>query len=134
MSNRISWILKFKLYMGGGDDIMVNLEIWSKPTMPAFKRQHACLGPKFLVVFLSVCLLSVSLPSLGIAAEGRITINELKAKMDNGEDIVILDVRTSKDYLDSNVKIKGAVRIDPDSIERKYKVLPKDKEIITYCT
>ena len=73
-----------------------------------------------------------------IAAAGshgtRITKEELKAKMDKGEDIVVLDVRVSSSYLDSMVKIKGAVRIDPDSIARKYQSLPKDKEIITYCT
>lgn len=74
------------------------------------------------------------LPFIAIAADGRITVKELKAKMDKGEDIVILDVRTSRSYMESKVKIKGAVRIDPAQIEKRYKELPMEKEIITYCT
>ncbi|MBI5681960.1 MAG: hypothetical protein HZB79_08350 [Deltaproteobacteria bacterium] len=87
---------------------------------------------KIYAILIAMCLLS--LPSVGITADDRITVKELKAKMDKGGDIVILDARVSSSYLDSMVKIKGAVRIDPDSIERKYQVLPKDKEIIAYCT
>lgn len=86
------------------------------------------------LILAGTCLIVLFTPSIGITAEDRITIKELKAKMDRGEGILILDVRTSRSYLDSKIKIKGAVRIDPDSIERKYQVLPKDKEIITYCT
>jgi len=90
-----------------------------------------------ILILAGACLFVGSflfMPSVGIAADDRISIKELKAKMDRGEDIVILDVRTSGAYLGSKIKIKGAVRIDPDSIERKYQVLPRDKEIITYCT
>jgi 3-mercaptopyruvate sulfurtransferase SseA len=67
-------------------------------------------------------------------AKDRITIQQLKQKLDNKEDIVILDVRSNSSYLGSTVKIKGAVRIPPEEIEQRLKELPKDKEIITYCT
>ncbi|MBI5327986.1 MAG: hypothetical protein HZB80_06825 [Deltaproteobacteria bacterium] len=87
---------------------------------------------RLYVVFIALGFLL--LPFIAAAADDRISIKELKAKMDKGEDIVILDVRTSSAYMGSKIKIKGAVRIDPDSIERKYQSLPKDKEIITYCT
>lgn len=77
------------------------------------------------------------LPAIGASEEGRVqryTPEELKAKMDRGENILILDVRVSSIYMESKIKILGAVRIDPDSMERRYKELPMDKEIITYCT
>lgn len=89
------------------------------------------------LILAGTCLIVVGFlltPSLSIPAEDRVTIKELKAKMDRGEGVLILDVRTSASYMESKIKIKGAVRIDPDSIERKYQILPKDKEIITYCT
>lgn len=89
------------------------------------------------LILAGTCLIAVSfllMPSVGIAANNRITKEELKAKMEKGEDIIVLDVRTSGSYLDSKIKIKGAVRIDPAAIEAKYKSLPMDKEIITYCT
>ena len=77
------------------------------------------------------------LPTMVIAADDavpRITIEELKAKMDKGQDILVLDVRTGRSYDGSKVKIKGALRIAPDEVETRYKELTKDKEIITYCT
>ncbi len=87
---------------------------------------------KIYAILIAICFLS--LPSMGITADDRITIKELKAKMDKGENIIILDVRTSGSYMGSKIKIKGAVRIDPAAIEMKYQNLPNDKEIITYCT
>ena len=77
------------------------------------------------------------LPSVVFAENAgvhKIKPEEVKAKMDKGENILILDVRSTGSYMGSNVKIKGAVRIDPAAIEMKYKDLPMDKEIITYCT
>jgi len=64
----------------------------------------------------------------------RITAQELKAKIDKGEDILIIDVRTGFDYERSKIKIKDAVRISIVRIEEKAGELPRDKEIVTYCT
>lgn len=86
-----------------------------------------------LITVLGVFLL----PYLVIAADDgvpRITKEELKAKMDKGQDVIVLDVRTGRSYDGSNVKIKGAMRIAPDDVETRYTELTKDKEIITYCT
>jgi len=74
------------------------------------------------------------LPIVTLAADAgaqRITKEELKAKMDKGEDIVILDMRSKGSYDGSNIKIKGAVRLSPTEVESK---INKDKEVITYCT
>jgi len=64
----------------------------------------------------------------------RMTVEELKAKMDGGEDIVILDVRTGRDYDRSQRQIKGAVRISIFQLSERYRELPADKEIVAYCT
>jgi predicted sulfurtransferase len=64
----------------------------------------------------------------------RITVQELKAKMDNMENVVIIDVRTGQEYKSSKIKIKDAIRISIVQLEDRYKELPKDREIITYCT
>jgi len=64
----------------------------------------------------------------------RITVQELKAKMDKGEDIVIIDVRTGREYEESKIKMKGAIRIPIVQLENRINELPRDKEIITYCT
>jgi hypothetical protein len=63
----------------------------------------------------------------------RITVQELKAKMDHGG-VLIIDVRSGDDYARSKIKIKGAVRISVVKLEEMSNTLPKDKEIVTYCT
>jgi hypothetical protein len=64
----------------------------------------------------------------------RITVQELKAKLDKGEDVAILDVRTGSDWGRSLYKIKGAIRVPITQVEERTRHLPKDKEVITYCT
>lgn len=84
-----------------------------------------------------ITLVLVTLSAIAMAANdnvSRIAKEELKAKMERGEDIIVLDVRTGMSYKGSDIKIKGAMRIPPDTIDMRYKELPMDKEIITYCT
>jgi len=90
-----------------------------------------------LFFFISIVFLNLlTVPAVFSAADDvpRITVQELKAKMDKGDDLVVVDVRTGNDYENSKLKIKGAVRISIVKIEDRYKELPKDKEIILYCT
>ena len=84
-----------------------------------------------------ITLVLVALSAIAMAANDgvpRITKEQLRAKMEKGEDIIVLDVRTGMSYKGSDIKIKGAMRIPPDAIDMRYKELPLDKEIITYCT
>jgi len=84
-----------------------------------------------------ITLVLVTLSAIAMAANDsvpRITKEQLRAKMEKGEDIIVLDVRTGMSYKGSDIKIKGATRIPPDAIDMRYKELPPDKEIITYCT
>jgi membrane protein DedA with SNARE-associated domain len=63
----------------------------------------------------------------------RITPEELKQKLDAGEDILIIDVRHSLDFeADPNV-IPGALRIPFEQMESQPDV-PTDREIVVYCT
>lgn len=64
----------------------------------------------------------------------RITVEELKARLDGGREIVILDVRSRRSYEASDRKIKGAVRIAPDEINARAGELPAGREIAAYCT
>ena len=64
----------------------------------------------------------------------RISIHQLKRMMDAKEDVVIVDNRAATAYIGSTVKIKGAIHITLDDLEKKMKDLPKNKLIVTYCT
>ncbi len=64
----------------------------------------------------------------------RMTKEELKSLLSN-PDVIILDVRLPGEWKRSDVKIKGAVREDP---EKDYKTwaskYPKDKTLVFYCS
>ena len=62
----------------------------------------------------------------------RITQEELKAKMGN-PDLLIIDVRYGKDWTESDLKIKGAVREDPDAVDSWASKYSKDKTLVFYC-
>ena len=62
----------------------------------------------------------------------RMTKDELKALLGN-PDLVILDLRLGRDWKDSDLKIKGAVREEPDDIESWANKYSKDKILVLYC-
>lgn len=65
--------------------------------------------------------------------EDRITIQDLKAKLEAGAPVLILDVRTAEGWNASKTKIKGALRVPYEDIEKKMKDWKKTQEIIAYC-
>ena len=62
----------------------------------------------------------------------KMTKDELKAMLGN-PDLVMVDVRLGKDWTDSEMKIKGAVREDPRDVESWAKKYTKDKILVLYC-
>ena len=63
----------------------------------------------------------------------RITKEELKKNLCTSE-LIVLDVRTARSWDKSTQKIKCSKRVDPDNISSWAGTLPKDKEIVLYCT
>lgn len=64
----------------------------------------------------------------------RITVEELKAKLAKNAPVFIIDSRSPGSYDNSEIKIKGAVRIPMDEIESRLSEIPRDREIVVYCT
>jgi len=64
----------------------------------------------------------------------RITVDELKEKIDSGEDLVIVDLRHSVDFAADPETIPGAFRMDAHELQEKNDRLPRDREVILYCT
>jgi membrane protein DedA with SNARE-associated domain len=64
----------------------------------------------------------------------RITAEELKAKLDAAEEMVIVDLRHSMDFEADPETIPGAFRMDAKELEEKNDRLPRDREVILYCT
>lgn len=64
----------------------------------------------------------------------RITVEELKAKLAKNAPVFIIDSRSPGSYDNSEIKIKGAVRIPMDEVESRLSEIPRDREIVVYCT
>jgi membrane protein DedA with SNARE-associated domain len=64
----------------------------------------------------------------------RITVDELKQKIDSGENLVIVDLRHSVDFEADPETIPGAFRMDAQELQEKNDRLPRDREVILYCT
>jgi membrane protein DedA with SNARE-associated domain len=64
----------------------------------------------------------------------RVTVDELKKKIDAGEELVIVDLRHSVDFEADPETIPGAFRMDAKELEEKNDRLPRDREVILYCT
>lgn len=62
----------------------------------------------------------------------RITAVELLARIDKGENIVILDVRARESH--EETKIKGAVTMPLNELEARVGELPFGAMIAAYCT
>jgi rhodanese-related sulfurtransferase len=69
-----------------------------------------------------------------MANNDRITIDELRKRMEQGEDFEILDVRNPQAWAESDVMIPQAVRVPLDSFEEHLYDIPKNKPIVAYCT
>lgn len=64
----------------------------------------------------------------------RITVEELRQKLDAGEKPVILDLRSRTELeLDPSV-ISGAVHLDLDEFTKRHHEFPHDRDIIVYCS
>lgn len=64
----------------------------------------------------------------------RITPEELKARMDAKENILIFDMRNPLDRSTDPVRIPGAFHVLPDHIDFQREDIDFDQEIVLYCT
>ena len=68
------------------------------------------------------------------AEPGRMSVDELKAKIAKAEPVLVIDSRSSGSYDGSDKKIKGSIRLLADDYDAHLKDLPRDKEIVIYCS
>jgi rhodanese-related sulfurtransferase len=64
----------------------------------------------------------------------RVTVDELKERMDRGEQFAFVDTRNSTAWAEATTKLPGAVRVPADQVEEHLSEIPHDRTVITYCT
>ena len=64
----------------------------------------------------------------------KVTIDDIKGRLDRSEPVVFIDTRNPKAWSESNVKLPGAIRVPADQVKDHLKEIPQHRPIVTYCT
>ena len=64
----------------------------------------------------------------------RITAEELHQKLEAGEEVMILDLRPQAELDQNPSRIRGALHMSVDEVERRQLEIPRDRDIILYCS
>ncbi|MGO8788940.1 MAG: VTT domain-containing protein [Terriglobia bacterium] len=64
----------------------------------------------------------------------RISATELRARLERGESVVIVDLRSDLSYHVDAAKVAGAIWIPPEDFEQRYAEIPRGRPVVMYCT
>jgi len=64
----------------------------------------------------------------------RVTVDEVRERMDRGEQFTFVDTRNPQAWGEATEKLPGAVRVPADEVEQHLDEIPRDRAVITYCT
>jgi rhodanese-related sulfurtransferase len=69
-----------------------------------------------------------------MAEAPRITVDELKRRMEAGEDFTLIDVCNPEAWAESDTQIPEAIRVSMDTLEVNLPRIPKGRPVVAYCT
>ena len=88
---------------------------------------------KIRLILAAMVILAVFIGKAAIAEDiPRINKDDVKKTLGN-PDVVVLDVRSGKDWSSSEFKIQGADRADPGDFSSWHSKYPVEKTIVLYC-
>lgn len=64
----------------------------------------------------------------------RVTVDEVKERMDRGEEFTFVDTRNPKAWEEATAKLPGAIRVPADQVQERLDEIPHERTVITYCT
>jgi membrane protein DedA with SNARE-associated domain/rhodanese-related sulfurtransferase len=64
----------------------------------------------------------------------RITVEDLKIAIDQGEHPFIVDLRHPLEFITNPRTVSTAVRISPDELPSRHAEIPREREVVLYCT
>ena len=64
----------------------------------------------------------------------RITTDEVKERMDRGEQFAFVDTRNPKAWAESDKKLPNAIRVPAEELDQHLDEIPRDRSVLTYCT
>jgi membrane protein DedA with SNARE-associated domain len=64
----------------------------------------------------------------------RISPEELRAKMAAGEELVVVDLRHQREFEADPAGVPGALRLATSEIAERHGEIPRDRDVVLYCT
>ncbi|HEV7498709.1 MAG TPA: rhodanese-like domain-containing protein, partial [Vicinamibacteria bacterium] len=64
----------------------------------------------------------------------RISAQELRQKIDAGEPVAIVDLRHRLDFAEDPRTLPGALRFEASELEQRHQEIPRDRDVVLYCT
>lgn len=69
-----------------------------------------------------------------MADDLRISADELRKRMQAGEEFTIIDTRNPHAWAEATDTAAGAIRVAVDNADEAIGRIPRNKPIVTYCT
>lgn len=82
----------------------------------------------------SAARLGSALARAAIMEPRRISVIELKRRLDAHEPVVVIDARALDAWNRSDVQLPGAIRVPPDEVDRHLSEIPRGTLVVPYCT
>lgn len=79
-------------------------------------------------------MIPIQVGDLSMVDAPRITVNELRKRMEAGEDFTLIDTRNPQAWAESDTMMPDAIRVPLDNVEENLSRIPRDKPIVAYCT
>jgi rhodanese-related sulfurtransferase len=64
----------------------------------------------------------------------RITTDEIRERLERGEQFTFLDTRNPTAWAESDTKLPNAIRVPAGELAQHLDEIPKDRTVISYCT
>ena len=74
------------------------------------------------------------MPNSEVMEATRVTVEELRERLNRGEQFAFVDTRNPQAWGESDQKLPGAIRVPADEVAQHLAEIPHDRTVITYCT
>src|SRR5438445_346027 len=124
--------------MAGSGDVRLGTALSSERE----KATRAVLGLGTVAIVLVVALLAAYVGRKYVQRQrfmrqirvDRITPEELSRKLAAGEPIAIVDLRHRVDFETDPRTLPGAIRLAADELDARDAEIPRDRDVVLYCT
>lgn len=98
------------------------------------KYRFHLVNMKVIAVMLFITIFAIGCTSgRGSGQYKNITAQEAKRQLDNGDEIILLDVRTPAEYFDLHIPNSKLIPVDMIEEEALIQLLDRDATIFVYC-